>query len=203
MFPIFFLPVAQEQTPKRSLQNPESLRKKIKGKRDLTLDTSTMSESSGTSFLQHEETSLRTRILDRMNAALPGRSTVQSVLEEENVEETKEEVNFEIAGPIPENNKIFAGFAFLLTKASRPLEVDPDEITDEVEPYLDPTPYYKEHIKHQLTSGGGTVLERFDLSQIEMEEDIVLMVCNRPCRTERYIKSLAANIRSVSHDWVK
>ncbi|KZS19883.1 Uncharacterized protein APZ42_013658 [Daphnia magna] len=194
--------VAQDQTPKRSVSNSGSLRKKITGKRDLTLDTSTMSESSGASFLQHEETSLRSRILDRMHSTLVGRTTVQNVVEEEIIGETKEEVNFDIAGPIPENNQLFAGFAFLLTKATRPLEVDPDEVTDEVEPYINPTPYYKEHIKRQLTAGGGRVLERFDLSQLEMDEGTVLIVCNRPCRTERYIRSLAANIRAVSHDWV-
>lgn len=162
-----------------------------------------MSESSGTSILQHEETSLRTRILDRMNAALSGSSTVQCVVEEEKVEETREEVDYHIAGPIPENNKLFAGFSFVLTKASRPLEVDLEDVTDELEPYLDPTPYYKEYIKRQLTAGGGTVLERFDLSQLQMEEDTVLLVCNRPCLTERYIRSLATGIRAVSHDWVK
>ncbi len=171
----------------------------------MTLDTSTMSESSGASVLQHEETSLRTRILDRMNAMLSGRPTVQNVVEEEkelDEKESDEDVDPNIAGPIPENNKLFAGFSFLLTKATRPLEVDSDEITDELEPYMDPTPYYKEYIKQQLVAGGGTVLERFDLSQLQTDEEIVLMVCNRPCRTERYIRSLAANIRAVSHDWV-
>lgn len=183
------------------MPNPGSLRKKIMGKRDLTLDTSTMSESSGASFLQHEETSLRSRILDRMNATALARPAVH-IVEEEIVGETKEEVNFDIAGPIPENSKLFAGFVFLLTKATRPLEVDPDEVTDEVEPYMNPTPYYKAHIKRQLVAGGGTVLERFDLSQLQMDGETVLVICNRPCRTERYIRSLAANIRAVSHDWV-
>lgn len=175
-----------------------------------------MSESSGTSVLLHEETSLRTRILDRMNAALSsstGHSTVHNVVEEEEEEkeekddgrtaESEEKVDLRIAGPIPENNQLFAGFSFLLTKAIRPLEVDPDDVTDELEPYLDPTPYYKEHIKRQLTAGGGLVLDRFEYGQFQTDDEIVLLVSNRPCLTERYIRSLAANIRAVSHDWVR
>ena len=198
--------MSADVTPKRSIQNTGSLRKsKVKGKRDLTLDTSTMSESSGASVLQHEETSLRTRILDRMKALQSDQPNIQSVVEEEkkrDENETNEDVDVNVAGPIPENNQLFIGFSFLLTKATRRLEVDPDDVTDELEPYLNPTPYYKEYIKKQLIAGGGTVLERFDLSQLQLDEETVLVVCNRPCHTERYIRSLAANIRAVSHDWV-
>lgn len=160
-----------------------------------------MSESSGTSVLQHEETLLRTRILDRMNMQA-NVLVAQNVEEKELETEEDEEVDIRVAGPIPENNQLFSGFSFLLTKASRPLEVDPEDVTDELEPYLDPSPYYKEYIKRQLEAGGGTVLERFESCQFKMDESIVLVVCNRPCRTERYIRSLAANVRAVSHDWV-
>lgn len=164
-----------------------------------------MSESSGASMLQHEETSLRTRIIDRMNSALSGQQEIQSIVEEEkNADgETKEEVDIRIAGPIPENKQLFLGFSFILTKASRPLEVDPDDITDDLEPYMDPTPYYKEYIRRQLLAGGGKVLERFELSCLQPDDETVLLVSNRPCRTERYIRAIAANIRAVSHDWVR
>ncbi len=82
------------------------------------------------------------------------------------------------------------------------LEVDPEDVSDELEPYLEPTMYVKDHLRRQLIAGGGKILERFDHSQLLEDDDTVLVVCNRPCRTERYIRSLAARIRAVSHDWV-
>ena len=62
--------------------------------------------------------------------------------------------------------------------------------------------YHSRRKSRWKEASGGTVLERFDQSQVQTDGDTVLMVCNRPCRTERYIRSLAANIRAVSHDWV-
>lgn len=164
-----------------------------------------MSESSGTSMLQQEECSLKERITQRLQPSSLAPSTSSEAIESECPEdaESTEEPNIHLTGPIPENSGIFVGFTFILTRATRPLEIDPEDITDELEPYLDMAPYYKERIRRQLEAGGGRVLERFDRSQLQVDEDTLLVVCNRPCRTERYIRSLAANIRAVSHLWVR
>ena len=63
-------------------------------------------------------------------------------------------------------------------------------------------PYHKQHLRRQLEAGGGLVLDRFDQAYAERFDREILVVATRPCRTERYIRSLAAAIRAVPHTWV-
>jgi len=184
---------AETRTPKSSRPSLRSgsLRKKLTGKRDLIMDTSTLSESSGTSLL-HTEHSLRHQLIKRMELGQ---------LEHPEISETGAEIDEKITGPLPSDHQLFDGFAFILTKTTKPLQIDAESMSDEVEPYLEPTVYHKNYLRKQLEAGGGTVLERFEQAYADTSTTI-LVIANRPCRTERYVRSLAANIRAVSHDWV-
>lgn len=162
------------------------------------MDTSTLSESSGGS-MSHMEYSLRNQIVKRMNP--PVRAKLGQLEHPEDVSNVDPKIDYNITGPLPANNQLFIGYAFILTKTIKELQIDPELINDDVEPYMTPTIYHKDYIREQLEKGGGVVLERFDHASLNTK-DKILVIANRPCRTERYIRAIAANIRAVSHDWV-
>ena len=180
----------------------ESARKKLRGKRDALLDSSTQSSSSQSILSQSQtDEDVRHRIFNPANVPLAGAEC--GILEHPESSQEEVPVDEKLMGPLPKSDEpLFKGFGFILTKTTKTLEVPEEKMTDILEQYQEQSPpYNKDYIKQQLEAGGGVVLERFD--QLFMETDItILVICNRPCRTERYIRSLAANIRSVSHLWV-
>jgi len=176
-----------------------SLRKKLTGKRDLHMDSSTLSESSGAS-MQQIESNLRSQMIKRMSP-LTRAELGQLEHPEEVTPDVDPQIDYNVTGPLPANEQLFVGFAFILTKTTKELNIDADMISDDVEPYLTPTAYHKDYLRKQLEKGGGVVLERFEHATLRTNDKVVV-IANRPCRTERYIRAIAANIRAVSHDWV-
>ena len=108
-----------------------------------------MSESSG-AILFEEEKTLRSRILDRVNALVPKHCNLVEMEEEKGQDS---DLDIQIVGPIPDSSQLFAGFVFILTKANSKLEVDPENVSDDVYPYLETTVYNKGHLHKQLISG--------------------------------------------------
>ena len=197
------------QTPRssRTARAGGSARKKVRGKRDVLLDTSTQSSSSQSLLSQNDDEQQLMRHRNHPTPSPP--STASNAGQLEHPESCSDDgpIDEKSMGPLPENDQLFAGFAFILSRTLKPLEIpDGVEMTDDLEQYQDQSvPYHKEYIEQQIKAGGGIVLERFDHNYLTaVETDVtVLLVCNRPCRTERYIRSLAANIRPVSHLWVR
>ncbi len=126
---IFFYDVfcilAGPTTPKtnQGKQQPSSvgrpsLRKKIVGKRDMMMDSSTFSESSSAQLIE-EEQELRTRIKNRCLGAQPS-SAAAAVSAHESEEEAlsveADPLTNVSLGPLPENDQLFVGYYFILTK---------------------------------------------------------------------------------------
>ncbi|CAH0725053.1 unnamed protein product, partial [Brenthis ino] len=121
-------------------------------------------------------------------------------------------------GPIPpSDSKIFAGLCFLLTctEPPRPSKSEKCQYSSEEDSEATSTmtgtdtedlefchrPFNKERLKEQLETGGGTVYSHFD-DVPKTKYTVCKLIAPRPCLTAKYIQCLAADIRSVTHEWV-
>ncbi|XP_073960392.1 uncharacterized protein isoform X3 [Choristoneura fumiferana] len=122
-------------------------------------------------------------------------------------------------GPIPPaDSKLFAGLHFLLTCTEPPKKLKTDKCqdtrhysseedgemtagTDCEDLEFSDRPFNKERLKEQLEAGGGLVYSHFD-DVPKNKYSVTKLIAPRPCLTAKYIQSLAADIRAVSHQWV-
>ena len=63
-------------------------------------------------------------------------------------------------------------------------------------------PFDKEHLRRQLISGGGTVLESFSRDAFSQYKTC-LLISSTYQRTLKYLHCLAAGVACVSNAWVK
>ncbi|XP_063539612.1 uncharacterized protein LOC134748764 [Cydia strobilella] len=122
-------------------------------------------------------------------------------------------------GPIPgPDSKLFAGVHFLLTCTEPPKKLKSDKCqdtrhysseedgettagTDCEDLEFSDRPFNKERLKEQLEAGGGIVYSHFD-DVPKAKYSVTKLIAPRPCLTAKYIQSLAADIRAVTHQWV-
>ncbi|XP_018421965.1 PREDICTED: tumor suppressor p53-binding protein 1 [Nanorana parkeri] len=115
----------------------------------------------------------------------------------------------ETHGPLPQNNLLFAGYAFLLTTATSSDKVNnrlkSQKITsfssEDDEEYIESTPYDRRYTEVQLRAGGGCIIDNFSEALCKPDSKC-LLIADQHCRTRKYFLCLASGISCVSHIWV-
>ena len=109
--------------------------------------------------------------------------------------ETDSEEHSEL-GPLPKDQSLFAGFAFILTgvAGNRNTVDETDSENEQVE-------YDRDHLTRQIEAGGGVILPSFDQSQMPVA-DSCFLISNTHRRTQKYFQSLVHGIPCVSHAWI-
>ena len=126
----------------------------------------------------------------------PRRRTSTSVEEHTTGSQTTGSQEHPELGPLPKDQNLFAGFAFILTgvAGARSAPEETDSESEMVE-------YDRDHLSQQIEAGGGVILTSFDQSQVSAAENCFL-ISNSYKRTKKYFQSLAHGIPCVSHAWI-
>lgn len=88
-------------------------------------------------------------------------------------------------GPMPKNEDLFRGWAFVLTLSGE---------LGEARPYL----------RRQIEAGNGVVCETLGLDHYKAvaHRNQLLLIANEPRRTQKYLTALMLGVPCVSHKWV-
>lgn len=110
----------------------------------------------------------------------------------------------DILGPIPLNKSLFRNKHFILTctipMKTTAAENEKDDLKNKHKQFTK-LPFIKEHLRSQITEGGGKVYEHFeDIPKNKYKQCKV--IAPHPCVTARYIQCLAAEIPAISHEWI-
>ncbi|KAF2355003.1 BRCT domain [Trinorchestia longiramus] len=112
----------------------------------------------------------------------------------------------------PKGSTIFQGYTVLITDsgASKPRGLDDDSGDED-----DVPPLNRRHLTEQLRTGGGVVITKFEEADLIRVRQAtfsggaesssggrLLLLCDKPCRTTKYIQCLVVGIPIVSHRWV-
>lgn len=102
-------------------------------------------------------------------------------------------------GPLPSDDSLFAGFAFLITGCHNVKEKDPKKDSSDGESEI--VEFSREHLVRQIEAGGGVVLRDFEETQISGADQCFLISSSHQ-RTRKFFQCLAYNIPTVHHSWV-
>ncbi|XP_018006396.1 mucin-17 [Hyalella azteca] len=113
----------------------------------------------------------------------------------------------------PKGSLIFQGYTVLITDSGASKSRCFNQESDDED---DIPPLNRRHLTEQIRAGGGVVISKFEEADLirvrqatfsgggreSQEGGRLLLLCDKPCRTTKYIQCLLVGIPIVSHRWV-